>query len=46
MCPKCGSHQVIKIGDNHSDLLFLRGVKSLCMSINSKNTLIKWIEKR
>lgn len=28
MCPKCGNHQVIKIGDNHSDLLFLRGVQT------------------
>ncbi len=28
MCPKCGSYQVIKIGDNHSDLLFLRGTQT------------------
>jgi DNA-directed RNA polymerase subunit RPC12/RpoP len=45
MCPKCGSHQVVKIGDNHSGLIFSSG-KQAETYYQCKNCYHKWIEHR
>lgn len=45
MCPKCGSHQVVKIGDNHSGLIFSSGQQAETY-YQCKNCSHKWIEHR